>query len=208
MSTASSEIGGWWRVALVGLILALGAACGGGGDTKAVTGAAATSESSTSLEPSTTVAAAPAADSAASAGPTPTSTATSVALTPAFTAPAPAGATTVPTPTTLAPAATPTLRILSPQSGDVVAAPVAVQYSVTGFDVGPGKGALQLTLGDGGSFGVSLALDGPSGVVYLDDKRLSGARTLVFTLITAGGQPLTNPEATVRIPNVTLEGRK
>jgi len=69
-------------------------------------------------------------------------------------------------------------------------------------------GALQLTLGDGGGFGVSLALSGQSGVVYLDDIRLSGNRTLVFTLITADSRPLANPEATVVIPNVTLEGRK
>lgn len=182
----------------------MGAACGSSHPTKAAdTAAPATTEARTTIVPSTTVAA-----TATSAGTRPAATSTTVALTPAFTAPRPSNATTVPVPATSVPASVPTLRILSPKSGDVVAPPVAVQYSVTGFDVGPGKGALRLTLGDGGAFALSLALDGQSGVVYLDDNRLSGLRTLVFTLMTAANQPLTNPEATVRIANVTLEGRK
>jgi hypothetical protein len=43
-------------------------------------------------------------------------------------------------------------------------------------------------------------------IAYLGDNRLSGRRTLVFTLIGANGSPLTNPEATVTIPNVVIEG--
>jgi hypothetical protein len=140
--------------------------------------------------------------SGSSGGP---STSTSVALTPAITAPPPPSATTVTT-TMPPPVAVPTLRIITPKSGETVSAPVPVQYAVSGFDVGPGRGAMQLTLGDGGGFGVSMQLSGPSGVVYLDDPRLSGVRTLVFTLITADGRALTNAEATVRIPNVTVTG--
>lgn len=202
-----------WRAVGVGLLLALAVAgCSGPTGTKAATaGASTTTARPTAPAASSTVASSSTTGASAedpTVGPG-SGASTTVALTPAFTAPPPAGATTVPVPgTTSAPVAVPTLRILSPKSGDVVAAPVPVQYAVSNFDVGPGRGALQLTLGDGGPFGVSLGLEGPSGVVYLDDNRLSGNRTLVFTLITADARPLTNPEATVRIANVTLEGRK
>jgi hypothetical protein len=131
---------------------------------------------------------------------------TPAALTPAVTVAPPIGGTTVPVPPTLAPAAVPTLRILAPKPGDVIAAPWAIQYAVSDFAAGPSQGSIRLTLGDGGAFALNLSLSGPSGVVYLSDLRVSGLRTLVFTLMNASQQPLGNPEATVTVPNVTLTG--
>jgi hypothetical protein len=102
----------------------------------------------------------------------------------------------------------PRLRILLPQPGTVVQAPFPVQYEVSGFPVGPGRGGLRLTLGDGGAFALSIPVSASTGVVYLNDNRLSGRRTLVFTLLTADQQALGNPEATVSVANVTIEGGK
>jgi hypothetical protein len=94
---------------------------------------------------------------------------------------------------------------LRPGAGDVVSAPFAVAYQL---DNAPNTRALRLTLGDGGGFALVLPTPTRSGVVYLDDNRLSGRRTLVFTALGANEQPLTNGEATVRIPNVVIEGGK
>jgi hypothetical protein len=78
-----------------------------------------------------------------------------------------------------------------------------VQYEISH---GPPDVGMRLILDDNDELALYLPVDDQSGVLYLNDKRLSGRRTLVFTLVTATQQALTNPEATVRVPDVIIEG--
>jgi hypothetical protein len=103
----------------------------------------------------------------------------------------------------------PTLEILSPRSGDRVSAPVPISYVVTGFTAGLDSGYLIVYVGDpGSSLQFDLRLSGATGVVHLDDHpMLSGKRDLTLQLA-ENHQPLTNPEATVTLHDVIIEGKR
>ena len=75
------------------------------------------------------------------------------------------------------------------------------------------EGGVQLEVFVAGFDGrhVKLALSEPSGTVTLPDVKdayLVGHRDLTFRLLTAEGVPLPNPEATVVVRNLKIEGRR
>jgi hypothetical protein len=136
---------------------------------------------------------------------TSTSATARASLTPAITSPAPPDATTIAPPAQPLPSGTPALRVLLPRPASTVQAPFAVQYQISSRGA---AGGIRLTLGDGGLFALYLPIHGTSGVGYISDNRISGRRTLVFTLLDAKQRPFENPEATVRVPDVIIEGGK
>jgi len=87
---------------------------------------------------------------------------------------------------------------------------VPIRYVVTGFEVGPGGGYLNVYLGPPqSSVPFAVCLDDPSGVAYLEGHpMLSGRRTLTFQLATADHRPVTDPQAQVTVPNVIIEGER
>jgi hypothetical protein len=106
----------------------------------------------------------------------------------------------------------PVLVINAPESGSTVTLPTDVSYSISSIEVKQSVG-LQLEVFVAGSDGrkVDLPLSESSGTVTLPDVKdafLVGHHDLTFRLLDADGVPLPNPEATVVVPRLTIEGRK
>lgn len=98
---------------------------------------------------------------------------------------------------------TPALRILSPQAGDTVTAPVPVSYAVTGYQAGL---ALAAFPGDTSGYRADLPLAAASGTVLLDDKAFSGKRTLTFALEGSDHTLVPGSSARVSLADVVIEG--
>ena len=101
--------------------------------------------------------------------------------------------------------AVPTLQI-DVADGDTLDLPATVRYKVTGFRVGTGAGKI---IASNGASDVALQPGTQTGTFVLpDDKTLTGRRDLTFALADATGTKLPNREATVKVYDVLLAGRR
>jgi hypothetical protein len=99
----------------------------------------------------------------------------------------------------------PTLQI-DVADGARLGLPAVVHYTVTGFRVGEGAGKV---VASNGATDVSLQPGTQTGTFVLpDDKKLTGIRDLTFSLADANGTKLSNREATVKVYDVLLAGRR
>jgi hypothetical protein len=105
----------------------------------------------------------------------------------------------------------PVLVIRSPEPGEHVTLPAEISYAISEADVRQQEGLqLEVFVAGGDGKHVALALPDSSGTVTLpdvEDAYLVGRHDLTFRLL-SDGVPLPNPEATVVVPRLTIEGRK
>ena len=105
----------------------------------------------------------------------------------------------------------PRLEITSPKPGQKLVLPAEIAYSVSNFAVGPEGGSLEVFVAGSDGKHVDLALREQSGSVVLPDAKdayLVGRHSLTFRLVSSDGVPLPNPEATVVIRDLTIEGKR
>jgi hypothetical protein len=109
----------------------------------------------------------------------------------------------------------PVLKIASPKPGQTITLPAAISYSISGVVVRPGsRPQIEVFIaGPAGGEGrhVKLALLSTSGTVTLPDIKeafLVGHHDLTFRLLNADSVPFPNPEATVVVRDLTIEGRR
>jgi len=106
----------------------------------------------------------------------------------------------------------PVLTITSPKAGQTVHLPTEVTYSTGSIEVRQDS-LMQLEVYVANSDGthVRIPLSESSGTVTLPDVKsayLVGHRDLTFRLLDAEGVPLPNPEATVVVRDLTIQGTK
>jgi hypothetical protein len=105
----------------------------------------------------------------------------------------------------------PVLVISSPKPGERVRLPAEIAYAVSEGEVRQGESLqLEVFVADRDGKHVALALPESSGTVTLPDVKdayLVGKHDLTFRLM-SDGVPLPNPEATVVVRDLTIEGRK
>jgi hypothetical protein len=106
----------------------------------------------------------------------------------------------------------PVLTITSPKEGQTVHLPSQVSYSIGSIDINQDSVMqLEIYVANRDGAHVRLPLSESSGTVTLPDVKnayLVGHRDLTFRLLNADGLPLPNPEATVVVRNLTIEGSK
>jgi hypothetical protein len=105
----------------------------------------------------------------------------------------------------------PTLEIASPKPGQTLVLPAEISYSVSNFTVGVEGGHLETFVAGLDGKHVELPLSEQSGTVTLPDAKdayLVGRHSLTFRLVSAQGVPLPNPEATVVVRELTIEGKR
>jgi hypothetical protein len=106
----------------------------------------------------------------------------------------------------------PALVINSPKPGQTVRLPSEISYSIGSIDVNQESGMqLEVYVANRDGVHVRLPLSESSGTVTLPDVKnayLVGHRDLTFRLLDADGVPLPNPEATVVVRDLTIEGTK
>jgi hypothetical protein len=104
----------------------------------------------------------------------------------------------------------PSLRIVSPRSGDSVQLPVQVEYVISGIAADAVQQyRLQMTVGSPPISTTDVTLTGLQGTAVLpDDKFTPGRRDLIFTLVRLDGTALANPTMTVTVSGVTIAGRR
>ena len=101
------------------------------------------------------------------------------------------------------------LRILQPAAGDTVTLPAAIHYEVTGFEVGALSGGHMhaFVVGIENGFWADIPLERQSGVAVLpDNKLLTGKRDVTFQLARSDHTLLPDPEASVIVENLIMEG--
>jgi hypothetical protein len=106
----------------------------------------------------------------------------------------------------------PVLKIASPKPGQTITLPAKIRYSISGVVVRQ-EGGPHLEVFDACCDGrhVKLALSSTSGTVTLPDVKqagLVGHRNLTFRLLNAYGVPFPNPETTVIVRDLTIQGRR
>ena len=97
----------------------------------------------------------------------------------------------------------PTLQLQGLSDGARLSLPATVHYTVTGVADSPRIVAK--------SRGADVPIqEGPQQGTFVipDDKQLTGLRDLTFSLADSGGSPILNREATVRVYDVLLAGRR
>lgn len=106
----------------------------------------------------------------------------------------------------------PGLTITSPKPGETVRLPSEISYSVGSIEVRQESGMqLEVFVANRDGVHVRIPLAEPSGTVTLPDVKnayLVGHRDLTFRVLDAEGVPLPNPEATVVVRDLTIEGTK
>jgi hypothetical protein len=106
----------------------------------------------------------------------------------------------------------PALVINSPKAGQTVHLPSEVSYSTGSIEVKQESGMqLEVYVANRDGAHVRIPLTESSGTVTLPDVKnayLVGHRDLTFRLLNADGVPLPNPEATVVVRDLTIEGTK
>jgi hypothetical protein len=106
----------------------------------------------------------------------------------------------------------PVLTITSPKEGQTVHLPSQVSYSTGSIEINQDSVMqLEIYVANRDGAHVRLPLSESSGTVTLPDVKnayLVGHRDLTFRLLDADGVPLPNPEATVVVHNLTIEGTK
>jgi hypothetical protein len=106
----------------------------------------------------------------------------------------------------------PVLTITSPKPGQTVHLPSEISYSTGSIDVNQESGMqLEVYVANRDGAHVRLPLSESSGTVMLPDVKnayLVGHRDLTFRLLDADGVPFPNPEATVVVRDLTIEGTK
>lgn len=106
----------------------------------------------------------------------------------------------------------PVLVITSPKPGQKVRLPAEIGYTISSVDVRQEGGPqLEVYVADRDGKHVKLALAESSGTVTLPDVKdayLVGKHDLTFRLLDADGVPLPNPEATVVVRDLTIEGKR
>jgi hypothetical protein len=106
----------------------------------------------------------------------------------------------------------PALVITSPKAGQTVHLPSEVSYSTGSIEVKQESGMqLEVYVANRDGAHVRIPLSESSGTVTLPDVKsayLVGHRDLTFRLLDADGVPLPNPEATVVVRDLTIEGTK
>jgi hypothetical protein len=124
----------------------------------------------------------------------------------------PAGASTPALAGTITVQEVPVLKIASPKPGQTITLPAEISYSISGVVVRQESGPqLEVFIAGGEGSHVKLALSSTSGTVTLPDVKdafLVGHRDLTFRLLNADGVPLPNPEATVVVRDLTIQGRR
>jgi hypothetical protein len=104
------------------------------------------------------------------------------------------------------------LTITSPKAGQTVHLPAEVSYSTGSIEVRQESGMqLEVYVADRDGTHVRIPLSESSGTVTLRDVKsayLVGHRDLTFRLLDADGVPLPNPEATVVVRDLTIQGTK
>jgi len=108
----------------------------------------------------------------------------------------------------------PTLQLIGMSDGAVLTLPWTVHFAVTGVALGSGT-KLVADNGEGDSAPVQVQTKTATGAdsavgtfTIADDKKLSGRRDLSFSLTDSSGKALGNVEATVKVYNVLLAGRR
>lgn len=106
----------------------------------------------------------------------------------------------------------PVLVITSPKPGSTVHLPTEVGYSTGSIEVKQDSGMqLEVYVANLDGAHVRIPLSESSGTVTLPDVKnayLAGHRNLTFRLLDAEGVPLPNPEATVVVRDLTIQGTK
>jgi hypothetical protein len=106
----------------------------------------------------------------------------------------------------------PVLVITEPKPGASVTLPTDVSYSVSSVEINQPSGfQLEVFVANSDGTHVTLPLAEPSGSVTLPDVKnayLVGHHDLTFRLLNADGVPFPNPEATVVVPRLTIQGKK
>ena len=106
----------------------------------------------------------------------------------------------------------PVLTISSPKAGQTVHLPTEVSYSTGSIEVRQDSGMqLEVYVANMDGTHVRIPLSDSSGTVTLPDVKsayLVGHRNLTFRLLDAEGVPLPNPEATVVVRDLTIQGTK
>lgn len=106
----------------------------------------------------------------------------------------------------------PFLTISSPKAGQTVHLPTEVSYSTGSIEVRQDSGMqLEVYVANMDGTHVRIPISNSSGTVTLPDVKsayLVGHRNVTFRLLDAEGVPLPNPEATVIVRDLTIQGTK
>jgi hypothetical protein len=106
----------------------------------------------------------------------------------------------------------PVLAITSPKPGQTITLPAEISYSIHAVVVRQESGPqLEIFVAGGGGRHVNLALSQTRGTVTLRDVKeafLVGHHNLAFRLLSVGGVPFPNPEATAVVRDLTIQGRR
>jgi hypothetical protein len=106
----------------------------------------------------------------------------------------------------------PVLQINSPKPGQTITLPTEISYTISEVVVRQESGEqLEVFVAGGDGSHVKLPLSAASGTVTLPDVKdayMVGHHDLTIRLLNADGIPLPNPEATVVVRDLTIQGRR